>query len=198
MTFRATGRFLLLLITTTYPGIPLQADEEQMIISFEEEHSVENWFSVNDGVMGGVSRGGFIRTKHGTLLFSGHLSLANNGGFASIRNSQPSANLEESTGLLVTVRGDGRSYWLDLREDRQRMASSYRAPLPTSGQGFEEIFVPFSSFQLTSFGRPVRGKALDPSRVRSVGFTLSDKKEGPFQLEIKSIRSVSGKQDTSP
>lgn len=169
-----------------------------MIISFEEAHSTANWYSVKDEVMGGISEGGFIRTEKGTLLFSGRLSLENNGGFVSIRHDLPSPDLEGLHGLLVTVRGDGRTYWLDLRKESQRRASSYRAPLPTSGNGLEEIFVSLDTFRLTSFGRPVNGKPLDPSSVRSIGITLSDKQEGPFQLEIISIKTVFGTDRTDP
>ena len=57
---------------------------QQTIFSFSEENS--EWFSVNDNVMGGVSQGGAKITPNQTLLFSGELSLKNNGGFSSIRS----------------------------------------------------------------------------------------------------------------
>ena len=60
---------------------------EQVLASFAAADSLQAWNSVNDGVMGGVSKGGVSRTEQGTMLFSGELSLANNGGFASIRTS---------------------------------------------------------------------------------------------------------------
>ena len=103
-----------------------------MLASFEKPDSAQNWISVNDGVMGGVSEGRFERTERKTLLFTGNLSLENNGGFASIRTKPSVMNLAGASGIIVKARGDGRTYWVDLRTARQFGASSYRAYLPTS------------------------------------------------------------------
>ena len=46
----------------------------RLVVSFDEPDSAGNWVSVNDGVMGGVSKGSFERTGRNTLLFSGELS----------------------------------------------------------------------------------------------------------------------------
>ena len=43
------------------------------------------WRSINDGVMGGLSSGG-MRLEDGIAVFSGTLSLENNGGFSSVRS----------------------------------------------------------------------------------------------------------------
>ena len=56
------------------------------------------WFIVNDGVMGGLSQGGPSLSGSGTLLFSGEISLENNGGFSSIR-TRP-ANLDDLQGFI--------------------------------------------------------------------------------------------------
>lgn len=165
---------------------------DKMIVSFENPDSLETWYSVNDGVMGGRSTGAFVGTKAGSLLFFGDLSLENNGGFASIRSRMESLDLSGSEGLLVRLKGDGRSYIMNLWGPRMGSATSYRASMPTKEGEVEEVFIPFSEFRLTSFGRRVRGPALDTSNIRSLGFTLSDKKEGPFKLEILSIQSVAG------
>lgn len=163
-----------------------------MIVSSENPESVQSWYSVNDGVMGGRSKGSFTVTERGTLLFFGDLSLENNGGFASIRSRMEPLDLSDEEGLRVRIRGDGRTYTLNLWGPRMGSATSYRASMPTGSDGIEEIVIPFSNFQLTSYGREVRGQPLDTADIRSIGFTISDKNEGPFQLEIVSIQSVSG------
>ena len=48
-----------------------------------------NWQVVNDGVMGGRSYGNLTRSGDSEALFSGNLSLENNGGFSSIRAYYP-------------------------------------------------------------------------------------------------------------
>ena len=79
--------FLLCMVHTAAGRDPV------ILSSFEKPDSERSWTSVNDGVMGGISRGGFKRTEQKTLLFSGELSLENNGGFASIRTKPRTLNL---------------------------------------------------------------------------------------------------------
>ena len=50
-----------------------------------EPDAVSDWFVVNDGVMGGVSSNRIRPASDDAAIFEGHLSLENNGGFASVR-----------------------------------------------------------------------------------------------------------------
>ncbi len=170
---------------------------QQDLASFQTADSATLWNSVNDGVMGGVSKGGVKRTNEGTLLFSGELSLENNGGFASIRTAERKLDLSEMSAILVKARGDGRTYWVELRTSGQMGASSYRADLPTTAGEWREIRVPLADFKLQAFGRALPIKALNPAAVASVGFTLADKKAGPFSLEIESVRATDEKTSTA-
>jgi uncharacterized surface protein with fasciclin (FAS1) repeats len=163
---------------------------EKTIASFGSENSLNSWISVNDGVMGGVSKGGFELSEKGTMLFTGELSLANNGGFASIRMKPGDLGLEGTSGVLVKARGDGRTYWVDLRVSNQMAASSYRAYLPTTSGEWKETSIPYANFKLQAVGRSLPSKQINPADVVSVGFTLSDKKEGPFSLEIENIKAT--------
>jgi uncharacterized surface protein with fasciclin (FAS1) repeats len=165
----------------------VRGEDTQVIASFEKHGSEKNWVSVNDDVMGGVSTGGFKRTGDRSLLFSGVLSLENNGGFASIRTKPAQLGLEGATALIVKVRGDGRTYWIDARTGRQFGASSFRANLKTRKGKLEETRIPLSDFKLQAFGRNLPGGDIDPADINSVGFTLADKKPGRFELEIISI-----------
>jgi len=52
-----------------------------------------------------------------------------------------------------------------------------------------EIKVPLDKFEATSFGRVVKDAgAVKPEEVNALGFMLSDKKAGPFKMEIESIK----------
>jgi uncharacterized surface protein with fasciclin (FAS1) repeats len=60
------------------------------------------------------------------------------------------------------------------------------------------VEIPFDECVLNSFGQRVRNAApLDPASIESVGITLSDKKPGPFALEIDWIRPI-GAAATEP
>jgi uncharacterized surface protein with fasciclin (FAS1) repeats len=168
---------------------PLEA-ADKVIASFGEANSVKCWTSVNDGVMGGVSKGGFKRSEAGTLLFTGDISLKNNGGFASIRMNPRELGLAGNSGIIVKAKGDGRTYWVDLRVSDQMAASSYRAYLPTVDGEWNETRLAFKDFKLQSFGREIPSKAINPDLIVSAGFTLADKQEGPFSLEIEYVKAT--------
>jgi len=160
------------------------------IASFEDPNVFQDWAVVNDSVMGGVSQSAFEQTSDGNLLFTGKLSLANNGGFVSIRNRARKLNLGDATGIELRVRGDGRTYFLDLRSSRQQMAGSFRTSFTTLENEWKAVFIPLNQFVAQSFGRSLRSAKLDPSTITSIGFTLSDKKPGPFRLEVEYVKSV--------
>ena len=186
-----------LALAALFTQSPLSA-AEKTVASFESDEPLKSWTSVNDGVMGGISKGGFKRSEQGTLLFTGDLSLENNGGFASIRMKPSALGLSGMSALVVKARGDGRTYWVDLRVTNQMNASSYRAYLPTTAGEWQETRIPFADFKLQAFGRELPVKPLSVAAVTSVGFTLADKKAGPFALEIGALNASGGEASAEP
>lgn len=171
--------------------VPAAMAEDTLIplFDFAEADAAKQWQAVNDGVMGGVSEGKFKITDAKTMEFFGTLSLANNGGFASVRSKARKLDLEKGDTLVVKVRGDGREYTLNLYPNRSRTAFSYRATVQTKKDEWIEVKVPLDEFEATSFGRVVReAGAVKPEEVSSVGFLLGDKKAGPFKMEIEWIK----------
>ena len=156
-----------------------------MGISIMMNMSIEPWRSVNDGVMGGVSSGGMISTPAG-LAFQGQLSLENNGGFSSVRRLVDE-DLTHSYGIRLSVKGDGRSYQLRLRQDRNYDGVAWRREFTTDGsvQTFE---FEYSSFEPVFRGRIVNSAGkLDPAQITQLGFLIADKLEGHFSLSIRKM-----------
>ena len=159
------------------------------LFGFPGPDAAKEWQTVNDGVMGGVSDGRFKITDAKTMEFFGTLSLANNGGFASVRTKPKNLGIEQGDTLVAKVRGDGREYMLNLYPSRQRVAYSYRAAMPTKKDQWIEVKIPLDTFEATSFGRIVTNAGtVKPSEINSIGFMLGDKKAGPFKLEIEWIK----------
>ena len=159
------------------------------LFDFTEADAPKQWQTVNDGVMGGVSEGKFKITDTKTMEFFGTLSLANNGGFASVRTKAKKLSLEKDDALVAKIRGDGRQYMLNLYPNKQRMAYSYRATVQTKKDEWIEVKVPLAKFEATSFGRIVKNAGLvKPEEINSLGFMLGDKKAGPFKMEIEWIK----------
>ena len=170
-------------------SLVMAEDKPQTLFDFGRADAAKDWQTVNDGVMGGVSEGKFKITEKKTLEFFGTLSLENNGGFASVRSKAKKLGLEKGDTVVAKVRGDGREYTLNLYLDKPLVAFSYRATVQTKKGEWIEVKVPLDKFEATSFGRVVKDAgAVDPKEVNALGFMVSDKKAGPFKLEIESIK----------
>lgn len=181
---------LLVNLLTLFMAATAMVQEKSLpLFDFTGANTAKEWQTVNDGVMGGISDGRFKITDTKTMEFFGTLSLANNGGFSSVRTKPKKLNLEKGDTLVAKIRGDGREYTLNLYPDRSQVAYSYRAAVPTKKDQWIEVKIPLNKFEATSFGRMVRNAgAVKPSEINSLGFTLGDKKAGPFKLEIEWIK----------
>ena len=182
-----TTRLSLLLI-----AFFMQAVAEKTLVpllDFAGPDAARQWQAVNDGVMGGVSDGRFTITDAKTLEFFGTLSLENNGGFASVRTKPTALGIRAGDTLVVRVNGDGREYVLNLYTTSRRMAFLYRAPLPTTKNEWREVSIPLADFIPTAFGRRVQGMGpVEPDEINGLGFMLSDKKPGRFQMQVEWVR----------
>lgn len=149
------------------------------------------WQVVNDGVMGGLSKGNLSFTDEGTMVFRGNLSLENNGGFSTVRSGKVDYNLSNDLGLLLRVKGDGRTYEARLDSDaRYRgMPVSFAGKFETRKGEWIQVKVPFSSFEGSWRGTDLPDAILNPSVIEQVGILLADKQQGPFEIEIDYIRT---------
>jgi monofunctional biosynthetic peptidoglycan transglycosylase len=148
------------------------------------------WTVINDGVMGGLSRSGMRTTAEGTGLFSGLLSLENDGGFVSTRAATDRPDWSGYGGVELRVRGDGRTYQLRLRTDDSTDGTSYRASFETRAAEWTSVRIPFADFRPTYRGRILRdAPPLDTSSLRQIGFLLADGRPGSFRLEIDTVRA---------
>jgi NADH dehydrogenase [ubiquinone] 1 alpha subcomplex assembly factor 1 len=173
------------------------ATEEALrpLLDFTGPEAAQKWQAVNDGVMGGVSDGRFKITDAGTLEFFGTLSLENNGGFASVRTKPAELNLRAGDTIVVRLKGDGREYMLNLYTKSRQRAFSYRAMLPTTKDEWMEVKVPLEDFIPTAFGRRVQGLGpVEPSQINGLGFMLSDKKPGKFQMQVEWVKVEGAKK----
>ncbi|MEQ8857571.1 MAG: CIA30 family protein [Pseudomonadales bacterium] len=146
------------------------------------------WETVDDGVMGGRSSS-HMHGSDGGLRFEGTVSLANGGGFASVR-APLGVRLGDARGLALEVRGDGRRYQLRLRADGESRSIAWRCIFATSAD-WQTVTLAFSDFEPVFRGRRVAdAPCLDPRQMQLIGFMTADKAPGPFRLEIRCCRPV--------
>jgi monofunctional biosynthetic peptidoglycan transglycosylase len=143
------------------------------------------WRSINDGVMGGLSSGGIVQIDEG-LRFTGELSLENNGGFSSARRLVEQ-DLSGATGVRLEVRGDGREYQFRIRQNNRFDGVAWRAMFPTNDE-WQVVEIALDEFIPVFRGRVVsEAGPVIPSEIQQIGFLLSDKNAGWFELDIRRI-----------
>lgn len=176
--------------TTTVPVTTQPPPTAPPVFDFGADGSADGWGVVNDTVMGGVSSGQLTLTD-GALVFTGDLSLENNGGFASMRSPaidpQQAAEWATRPGPRIQVEGDGRTWTVEVRTlDGD---GGWIAPLPTSPGGPTDTELPWDEFEpVTRFLDPRDTDVpLDPAGIVSIAFYLVDGIEGPFTLGVRSI-----------
>jgi hypothetical protein len=157
-----------------------------VLYDFTDERKPNGWLIVNDGVMGGLSKGNITLDNDGNGMFWGHVSLANNGGFSLARLTLPSLTTEGYSKVVIQLKGDKKQYQFRMKSFRGQM-HSYVKSFETSGK-WEQIEIPFDEL-LPSF----RGRRLDlPSypadQLEEIGLLIGNKKEEDFKLLIRSIR----------
>ena len=124
--------------------------------------------------MGGVSASQIAMTPEG-LVFSGVVSLAHGGGFASIRAQPRAYDLTGAIAFVLRVRGDGRTDKFGLRTDDAFDGVRYQARFATRAGEWLEVVLPVADFQPTFRGRPADAPPLDPARIRGLGLLIADR-----------------------
>ncbi len=157
-----------------------------MVMDFTQD--ARPWPAINDGVMGGVSSGA-MTVEDGFVAFRGRVSFENNGGFASLRSEPGAYDLSGFEGLVLEVRGDGKTYGVRVRTSDSWRATSYQAKIEPPAGTWAEIAIPFDCFVPVYRGRVVPDHpALDPGAIRTFGLMIA-RQEGPFRLDIAWIKA---------
>ena len=158
------------------------------LFDFSDPRAAEAWRAIDDRVMGGVTRSRLRHDRAGHAVFEGEASLAQNGGFASVRSSPGVRGQAGATACLIEARGDPKQFKLSLLTDGGFDSVNYQASFTTMGHDWQTISLPISAFRASFRGRNVPGAPeLDPIRIRQVGLMIAGRQSGPFALDIRRI-----------
>lgn len=176
--------------------------------TFNPETDLTQWVVTSDQDNNeGYSNSQLTISPTGKGLFSGNLStqLIKDGkvkraGYCNMKSLPPTRSFQREdfydwglyTHLVLRVRGDGRSYMLNLGcagYFDMTWNDTYHYMLFTRGGPHWQIArIPFSKFFLSSKGRIQDKQSPIPlERISNFGITSGDKNNGPFRLEIDYI-----------
>ncbi|MEM9685521.1 MAG: CIA30 family protein [Bacteroidota bacterium] len=160
-------------------------DNSGTIFRADAARETSNWFVVNDGVMGGLSKGNVNITDDGNVQFSGYVSTDNNGGFSSIRYHFDPKNVSAFKYVVLHLKGDGKSYQFRIKANKAQR-HSYISIFKTSG-AWETITIPLHSFYPSFRGYTLNIPNYNGETMEEVAFLIGNKVKEQFNLEIKSV-----------
>lgn len=169
----------LLIIMTIIP------QDRLVIFDFQEQQNAATWYVVNDGVMGGLSKGRMSINAAGNGVFEGAVTTENNGGFSSVRHSFSRKDVSNFKLVKLRIKGDGKPYQFRIRANESQQYS-YIQEFKTSGE-WETIAIPFDSFYPSFRGNKLNRPNYDGTYMEEVTFLIGNKKKELFALEIERI-----------
>ncbi len=155
------------------------------IFDFHSSADISQWLIINDGVMGGLSKGQFEINESGNAVFHGFVSLENNGGFSSVRYRLPALDVEQYEKIVIRVKGDGKRYQLRVKT-RANDRHSYIEYFQTKGN-WQEFEIKFSSMYPSFRGRKLNMPNYSGQIMSEVTFLIANNKAESFHLEIDDI-----------
>ncbi|XP_006883057.1 PREDICTED: complex I intermediate-associated protein 30, mitochondrial [Elephantulus edwardii] len=183
-------------------------EQAKVVWQFRGKEDLDKWIVTSDKVIGGRSE---IFLKMGknnqSALLYGNLNSeaphdgeSSRSGYCAMISRVPKGPFEmkkpydwsQFNSLYLRVRGDGRPWMVNIKEDTdiiQKKDQLYSYFMFTRGGPYwQEVKIPFSKFFFSNQGRirDVQFQLL-LDKISSIGFTLADKVDGPFFLEIDFI-----------
>ena len=117
-------------------------------------------------------------------IFSGDISLDNNGGFSSVFRAV--GGLPESFDkVVIDAEGDGQAYQLRLVVYINGYRLAYKHDFQTVSNKREKLIFTLSDFKASFRGRIITNAPLLKSEdIREVGFLMTKKAAGKFSLSV--------------
>ncbi|MGK0517192.1 MAG: hypothetical protein ACI9W0_003631 [Gammaproteobacteria bacterium] len=160
--------------------------ESALMINFTEQQSLDSWRITNDGVMGGKSQGQ-ISLQADKTIFSGNISLANNGGFSSVFRPVKSLAKALET-VIIDIEGDGLTYQLRMIVNFNGYRMAYKQSFETVAGQKKRLSFTLADFQASFRGRDIaNAPVLESENIREVGFLVARKTPGAFSLAIAGV-----------
>eukprot|EP00049_Salpingoeca_infusionum_P022522 m.7324 g.7324 ORF g.7324 m.7324 type:complete len:238 (-) comp5234_c0_seq2:1128-1841(-) len=169
----------------------------------------DQWLHASDkDIVGGHSTAKLEVVDNEFARFSGYLSTELTGsdksltrsGFCLMRTRKQLPTLlgasyidmQMHNGLEFVLRGDGRAYIATIQTSSLRDEDLFQAAIYTrGGHHWQTVQVPFADFLLTHRGYlQSEQQLLNSEKIATIGILLADRRDGPFQLDVKQIRSV--------
>lgn len=155
------------------------------IFVFNKTSVIYDWRLVNDVVMGGRSTSEFYLNEEGNGVFTGTISLENNGGFSFLRYRFDEKNIEGYKKVILRLKGDGKEYQFRAKSNKNTQ-ESYKKTFKTTGE-WQTIEILLSDLQPFFRGRKLSIPNFSSNKLEEIGFLIGNKKNESFSIILNRI-----------
>jgi hypothetical protein len=159
--------------------------QSQLIFDFNHNSNITDWNIVDDFVMGGRSNGKFKIDNNGNGVFSGDVSLENNGGFSSVRYQFEKINITKDSKVIIRLKGDGKEYQFRIKNNRNTYYS-YITNFKTNGD-WENVIINLKDLYPSFRGQTMNIPNFDGNSIEEIVFLIGNKKKESFTLILDRI-----------
>jgi NADH dehydrogenase [ubiquinone] 1 alpha subcomplex assembly factor 1 len=160
--------------------------KSQLIFDFNHNANITDWKIVDDVVMGGRSNGQFKIDSDGNGIFSGDVSVENNGGFSSVRYQFEKINTTKESKVIIRLKGDGKEYQFRIKNNRNTYYS-YITNFKTSGD-WENIIINLKDLYPSFRGQTMNIPNFAGNSIEEIVFLIGNKKKESFNLILDKIK----------
>lgn len=161
------------------------------LVDFSDPDEFARWEVVNDGVMGGLSKG-HIEQAGAALSFTGTIN-TNGGGFTSLRRELAEGAMAGARTLRITYAADARTYEVTLRSDareRGRRVANRATLTPDQSDGdWSVAVIDLAQLETSLFGQKVDAPAFATQDAHSIGLIIADGIDGDFAMRLRQIEA---------
>jgi monofunctional biosynthetic peptidoglycan transglycosylase len=152
----------------------------------------QDWAILSDNVMGGITKSNLEYTNDAVIL-SGNISLANYGGFSSIKTKFKNFDLSNYKGIKIRYKSSNQKFVFTLEDSKYWMEPYYKNAFSTNkNDSWEEAMIYFKDFKEMVIGQAT-GNMMPLENLKNMvrlGIMTAEKKEGPFTLEVDYIEFI--------
>lgn len=167
------------------PPPDLALSDHPTLFQFSRDADLRGWEIQDDIVMGGRSKGRLSINDAGNAVFSGTVSLANDGGFSSVQYAFAPLDVSACRAIVLGLKGDGKRYQLRI-DSEKNAAHSYAGDFETSGD-WETIEIPFADLYAIHHGDRLELPNYPGQTLAQVQILIGNGQAESFQLEIDRI-----------
>ena len=158
------------------------------IIVFQSKTKENDWSTVNDTVMGGVSRSKFSIAPSGYGIFSGSVCTEKNGGFAMVKCKLEQTSTDSKKTITMRIKGDAKRYQLGIKDC---FSSTYRyvKSFQTSTD-WESISIDLKEMYPSYRGRQLSNQNFTAATIDEISILIANKTNESFKLLIDTIQLI--------